>query len=291
MTIINRTRCVASVLLLLCSPLFALEKPNVLLILVDDLKPALGCYGDPHAKTPHIDALAARGMRFDLAYCNQAVCAPSRFTLMLGAHSTSTGLYGLGSRLRETYPDAVTLPQHFAKHGGYRIESLGKIFHIGHGNEGDPQSFSVPHFKDKVIEYLDPESTDGGQLTREEALFTNQKLGQIRRLPRGAAFESPTAKDDDYADGRVAAETIVRLRAARERREKEGTPFFIAAGFVRPHLPFSAPKRYWDMHEPKNYPCRSSPIYPRMPLLPRGNGVAKSALTNPCRRMERSMRI
>ena len=173
------------------SSLKATDRPNILLILVDDLKPALGCYGDSIAQTPHIDALAERGIRFNLAYCNQAVCAPSRFTLMLGSHSTSTGLYGLGSQLREVLPDAVTMPQHFAKYGDYRTESLGKIFHIGHGNEGDPASFSVPHFKDKVIEYLDPESTDGGKLTREEALFTNQKLGQIKSLPRGAAYESP----------------------------------------------------------------------------------------------------
>ncbi|HVJ69142.1 MAG TPA: sulfatase-like hydrolase/transferase, partial [Caulifigura sp.] len=149
----------------------AAEKPNVLLILVDDLKPTLGCYGEAQAKTPNIDRLAARGMRFDMAYCNQAVCAPSRFTLLLGAHSTSTGLYGLGSALRDQVPDAVTLPQHFAKHG-YRTESLGKVFHIGHGNNGDPESFSVPHFHDKVIEYADPASTPGGQLTREEAYFT-----------------------------------------------------------------------------------------------------------------------
>ncbi|MDE0737015.1 MAG: sulfatase, partial [Pirellulaceae bacterium] len=227
--------------------------PNVLLILVDDLKPALGCYGDATARTPHIDALAARGMRFNMAYCNQAVCAPSRFTLMLGSHSTSTGLYGLGSQLRQVVPNAVTMPQYFSRHG-YRTESLGKVFHIGHGNQGDPQSFSVPHFKDKVIEYLDPASTDGGKLTREEALFTNQKLGQIRSLPRGAAFESPVAKDNDYADGRVAAETIRRLQAAKARREQDGTPFFITAGFVRPHLPFSAPKKYWDLHDPTKLP-------------------------------------
>src|SRR5688572_18869320 len=125
----------------------AAERPNVLLILVDDLKPALGCYGDLIVKTPHLDRLAARGMRFDLAYCNQAVCAPSRFTLMLGSHSTSTGLYGLGSQLRQLVPDAVTLPQHFARHG-YRTESLGKVFHIGHGNQGDPRSFMVEHFHD-----------------------------------------------------------------------------------------------------------------------------------------------
>lgn len=237
--------------ILLCGwgHLFA-APPNVLLILVDDLKPALGCYGDATAKTPNIDRLAARGMRFDLAYCNQAVCAPSRFTLMLGSHSTSTGLYGLGSHLRKIVPDAVTMPQHFAKHG-WRTESLGKVFHIGHGNEGDPASFSVPHLKDKVIEYLDPASTDGGRLTREEALFTNQKLGQIKSLPRGAAFESPVAKDDDYADGRIAAETMKRLQAAKART---GQPFFIAAGFVRPHLPFCAPKKYWDLYDPANLP-------------------------------------
>ena len=229
------------------------NKPNVLLILVDDLKPALGCYGDAAAKTPNIDSLAKRGMRFDLAYCNQAVCAPSRFTLMLGSFSTSTGLYGLGSQLRNVVPDAVTMPQYFAKHG-YRTESLGKLFHIGHGNQGDPDSFQVEHFHDKVIEYVDPSSTDGGKLTREEALFTNQKLGQIRSLPRGAAFESPDAADEDYADGRVASETIRRLEAAKARREKDGTPFFIAAGFVRPHLPFSAPKKYWDLFDAAKLP-------------------------------------
>ena len=245
--------------------LCAKSPPNVLLILVDDLKPALGCYGDSAAKTPHLDALAGRGMRFDLAYCNQAVCAPSRFTLMLGSHSTSTGLYSLGSRLREVMPNAVTMPQHFAKEGGYRTESIGKVFHIGHGNEGDPESFMVPHFKDKVIEYLDPASTAGGQLTREEALFTNEKLDQIRSLPRGAAFESPEAADDDYADGRVAVETMKRLQAAGERRKQEGTPFFIAVGFVRPHLPFSAPKKFWDLHDPATLPA------PKHEELPEGS--------------------
>ena len=77
---------------------------------------------------------------------------------------------------------------------------MGKVFHIGHGNHGDPESFSVEHFHDKVIEYLDPESTDGGKLTREEAFFTNQQLGNIRSLPRGAAFEAPTTPDEGYAD-------------------------------------------------------------------------------------------
>jgi iduronate 2-sulfatase len=246
-------------------------RPNVLLILVDDLKPALGCYGDSAARTPHIDALAARGLRFDLAYCNQAVCAPSRFSLMLGSHSTSTGLYGLGSKLRDTLPDAVTLPQHFARHGGYRTESLGKIYHIGHGNPGDPPSFSIPHFKEKVIEYLDPASKPDGRLTREEAMFQNVEApaGGMNTLPRGAAFEAPDVADDAYADGRIAAETIKRLRAARERCEKDGTPFFIAAGFARPHLPFSAPKKYWDLHDPGKLP---QPAFEKFP-----HGSPKSA--------------
>ncbi|MEM7312220.1 MAG: sulfatase [Planctomycetota bacterium] len=215
------------------------------MILVDDLKPAIGAYGDPLARTPNIDRLASRGMRFDLAYCNQAVCAPSRFTLMLGSHSTSTGLYGLGSPLRRLVPDAVTMPQYFAKHG-YRTESLGKVFHIGHGNHGDPKSFSVPHFKEKVIEYADAASKPDGKLTREEAMFQNVKAppGGMNSLPRGAAFEHPDVPDDAYADSRVAAETIRRLRAAQKRDQ----PFFIVAGFARPHLPFSAPKKYWDMH-------------------------------------------
>ncbi|MGC6551312.1 MAG: sulfatase-like hydrolase/transferase, partial [Rubripirellula sp.] len=235
----------------------ASEHPNVLMILVDDLKPTMGCYGDSLAVTPNMDRLASRGIQFDLAYCNQAVCAPSRFTLMLGSHSTSTGLYGLGSQLRQIIPDAITLPQYFASHG-YRTESLGKVFHIGHGNQGDPASFMVPHFHDKVIEYLDPQSTDGGKLTREEAYFTNQKLGQIRSLPRGAAYESPNVPDTDYADGRVAVETVDRLRNAKNRRENEGTPFFIVAGFARPHLPFSAPQKYWDLYQPEDLPM---PIY------------------------------
>lgn len=236
-------------------------RPNVLMILVDDLKPTIGAYGDEIAQTPNLDQLAGSGMRFDLAYCNQAVCAPSRFTLLLGAHSTTTGLYGLGSQLREVVPDAVTLPQYFAQHG-YRTESLGKVFHIGHGNYGDPESFSVPHFHDKVIEYVLPESTDGGKLTREEAYFTNQKLGQIRSLPRGAAFESPDVPDNAYADGRVAEEAIKRLGAAAQRLANEQTPFFIVAGFARPHLPFSAPKRYWDLYDPEALPMPQFEDFP-----------------------------
>ncbi len=277
----NRSRCwpvfamVAVVLMVAVGWSRGGERPNVLLILVDDLKPALGCYGDSIAQSPNIDRLAARGMRFDLAYCNQAVCAPSRFTLMLGSHSTSTGLYGLGSQLREMVPAAVTMPQYFERHG-YHTQSLGKVFHIGHGNHGDPPSFREPHFHEKVIEYVDPKNS--AELTREEAYFTNRKLGQIRSLPRGAAFESPAVGDDAYADGRVADETIRRLRRAKQQRDADGTPFFIAAGFARPHLPFSAPKKYWDLYDPATLPM---PAYEQLPAgAPQVAGKRGGEITN-----------
>lgn len=227
------------------------EKPNILLILVDDLKPSLGSFGDPVAVSPNIDKLAGQGMRFEMAYCNQSVCMASRYNLLLGSRSSSTGFYSFGTQFREVYPDAITLPQHFVNNG-YVSHSIGKVFHIGHGNTNDDASWSVPHHADKVIEYLLPES-NFRELSREEGLFTNQgardKDGSLR--PRGAAWESPDVLDDAYADGRVAQTAIDRLRWLKDNEEK---PFFLAVGFVRPHLPFSAPQKYWDMYERHKLP-------------------------------------
>ncbi len=230
------------------------EKPlNVLMILVDDLKPNLGCYGDNVAVSPNIDRLASMGVRFETAYCNQAVSVASRYNLLTGARSTSTGLYHFGREFRDVYPDGLTLPQFFMK-AGYHTEAIGKVFHVGHGNTDDKASWSIPHHYDKLIEYLLPEST-GGELTREEGLFENTRLYfpevQIGRLARGAAWEAPDVVDDAYADGRVARKAIDRLR---ELKKEPGQPFFMAVGFVRPHLPFSAPKKYWDMYDPATLP-------------------------------------
>ena len=224
-------------------------KPNVLLILVDDLKPALGCYGDPIAVSPNIDRLAAMGTRFEMAYCNQSVCMASRYNLMLGSRSSSSGFYSFGSQFRDVYPDAVTLPQHFMNNG-YVTHSMGKVFHIGHGNTNDEASWSVPHLKDKVIEYVLPESTNR-QLTREEALFTNEFSKPIKSLPRGAAWENADVLDEAYADGRVASHAVDRLRALSSNSDQ---PFFLAVGFVRPHLPFSAPRKYWEMYDRDKLP-------------------------------------
>lgn len=233
------------------------KKTNVLLICVDDLKPVLGCYGDPLAKTPNIDRLASRGMRFDLAYCNEAVCAASRNSMMLGSHCTSLGIYDLSQNFRKAVPDAVTLPQYFMKHG-YRAEAVGKIYHTGHGNTDDAASWSVPLIPDKVVEYADPKNHAKG-MTREEAYFANKELNRINELPRGAAWEDIDVPDNAYADGRIADAGIRMLQAAKDRKD---TPFFIAVGFVKPHLPLTSPKKYWDLYDPEKFPLPANKNLP-----------------------------
>jgi len=220
----------------------AVNRPNVLLICVDDLKPLLGCYGERRVQSPNIDRLAQRGVLFERAYCNQAVCAPSRNALLTGVRPTRSGIYDLGTNFRAAQPDAVTLPQYFMRHG-YRTEGIGKIFHVGHGNHEDPASWSVPHWKENSIAYVLPESRAKEGLTREEALFSNLPAAG---LPRGAAYESADVPDNAYPDGRIADETIRRLRAAKT---KPAEPFFLAVGFLKPHLPFCAPKKYWDLYD------------------------------------------
>jgi iduronate 2-sulfatase len=218
------------------------RRPNVLLICVDDLKPNLGCYGDKIAKSPHLDALAKRSVLFERAYCNQAVCAPSRNSLLTGLRPTTLGIYDLGTNFRKSRPDAVTLPQCFMRNG-WRTEALGKIFHVGHGNHEDPASWSVPHWKTEVIAYALPESRSNAGLTREEALFAGRSA---QGLPKGAAYEAADVADDAYPDGALAEEAIRRLKSASEKADE---PFFLAVGFVKPHLPFCAPKKYWDLYD------------------------------------------
>lgn len=252
--------CIALAGVLSSSRGLAAEKPNVLLICVDDLKPVLGCYGNKQAQSPNIDRLAAQSVLFERAYCNQAVCSPSRNALLTGLRPQTLGIYDLGTNFRKSRPDAVTLPQHFKNHG-WRTEALGKIFHVGHGNTEDPVSWSVPHWKANVISYALAESKAKSGLTREEALFNNQPA---KDLPKGAAYEAADVPDNTYPDGALADEAIQRLRAAKER----GGPFFIATGFVKPHLPFVAPKKYWDRYSRDDFslaavqtPPKDAPSY------------------------------
>ena len=230
----------------------AADRPNVLLICVDDLKPLLGCYGAPVIESPNIDRVAARGTLFESAYCNQAVCAPSRNALMTGLRPTTLGIYDLGTNFRAASPDAVTLAQAFAR-AGYRTEAMGKIMHVGHGNHEDAASWTVPHWRPPgggpAGGYALEKNRAAGA-TREEARFGNAR-GGIDKLPRGAATECADVPDNAYADGQIADEAVRRLQAAAA---KPGESFFLAAGFMKPHLPFVAPKKYWDLYERNTFP-------------------------------------
>jgi iduronate 2-sulfatase len=201
-------------------PSAAASRVNVLLVCVDDLKPAIGCYGDALAKTPNIDRLAARGVRFERAYCNQAVCSPSRNALLTGFRPQSLGIYDLATNFRRAAPTVRTLPQLF-RDGGFHASALGKIFHVGHGNHDDEASWDEPLFRGKTVQYQLPENRGP---SREEARFEGRSP---EKLPRGSATESARVDDEAYDDGRIAAEAVRRIRAAAAT---PGKPFFLAVG-------------------------------------------------------------
>lgn len=206
-------------------PLFAQHdqpRKNVLFFLVDDLRPNLGCYGDSRAHTPNIDRLAGRGVAFANAYCQQAICSPSRTSMLTGLRPHETGVYNLQTHFRELVPNAVTLPQSF-KNDGYFTASTGKIFHNSK-HTLDPVSWT------KVI------SPRGG---RTYVLPENQN-----RKGKQGITEAADVPDTAYTDGKIAMEAMHLLTEAREK----DTPFFIAVGFLKPHAPFCAPKTYWDLY-------------------------------------------
>lgn len=207
------------------------DRPNVLFIALDDAMPALGCYGDTNAHTPNLDRLAARSLRLDRAYCNQAVCAPSRNALMTGLRPQTLGIYDLTTNFRAARPDAVTLTQHFRSHG-YHTAAVGKILHTGHGNHDDLDSWSEKPLHPKADYYVlpgnRPSATEGG--SRGAGVY-------------GTATESADVPDDVYVDGLIAAEAVKKIAHVKE----SGKPFFLAVGFRSPHLPFVAPKKYWDL--------------------------------------------
>ncbi|HVK06470.1 MAG TPA: sulfatase-like hydrolase/transferase [Armatimonadaceae bacterium] len=230
------------------APAPAAARPNVLFIAVDDLKPLLGCYGDATVRTPAIDRLAARGVLFERAYCNQAVCAPSRNALMTGMRPQTLGIYDLATNFRRSAPESVTLAQSFLK-AGYRTEAIGKIMHLGHGNREDAASWSVPHAHPGGL-YASPATLADIRKRTQEARARGGGGGAAAEA-RGPATESADVPDSAYGDGKVADEAIKRLRGAA--KEKPGQPFFLAVGFYKPHLPFCAPKKYWDLYDPAKF--------------------------------------
>ncbi len=225
-----------SLLISACTTLNASEsqkgtrRPNVLLICIDDLKPRIGCYGDPLAQTPSMDRLAKQGVLFERAYCNQAVCSPSRNALLVGLRPQSLGIYDLPTNFRKGSPDAVSLPQHF-KANGYFTQSFGKVFHVGHGNTDDAASWSTESYKPKGRNYQ---------------LADNQKLVNSKDGTKAAAFESADAPEELYNDWNIAQAAI----EAMTEKSKSDQPWLMAVGFLKPHLPFVAPKKYWDLYDP-----------------------------------------
>ena len=240
-----------------------MDKPNVLFIAVDDLRTALGCYGDGNALTPQIDRLAARGMVFQRAYCQQAVCNPSRASLMTGLRPDTIKVWDLkshfrhelserlaelpqfcgGTHFRGAKPTIATLPEAFKQHG-YSARSVGKIYH-GSPQAQDAQSWSADAMLNVVWKSAD-------------YLLPQNQAPPAENWPgcKMAATEAADAPDDAYGDGKVA-EAACQLLAGFGAE-----PFFLAVGFRKPHLPFSAPKRYWDLYDPNEI---STPDYAEKP--------------------------
>ena len=247
------------------------RRTNVLFIAVDDLRPQLHCYGHEKMITPNIDRLAARGTLFSRAYCQQAVCSPSRTSLLTGLRAETTHIHDLQTHFRLHLPDVVTLPQHF-KQNGYFAQGFGKIYH---GSLDDPQSWSVKSWRPKGPGYLKKETIAGMKRQREEMIKAGKlkktkkvlkrdpktgiplKLARPGARVRGPAWEDPDVADNALPDGKTADEVI---RVMREVKDK---PFFLGAGFVKPHLPFVAPKRYYDLYPKGSLTVADNPFPPK----------------------------
>ncbi len=228
-------------------------KRNVLFVVVDDLRPQMNCYGQEWILSPHMDRLAQDGLLFERAYCQQAVCAPSRASVLTGCRPDTTTIFDLRTPVRSVMPDIVTLPQHFKAHG-YETVSIGKVYHHA---EDDLQGWSVGPFRStgdwKGRGYLTDEAIEAiAQMDAEQAAMGSTRRGL------GPAFEAADVGDDGYHDGRDALAAIEELgRLAGLDR-----PFFLALGFHKPHLPFNAPKRYWDMYDRDAIPLAPNPFVP-----------------------------
>lgn len=203
------------------------SQPNILFIAVDDLRPELGCYGAAEVKSPYIDQLASQGVLFTRAYCQVPVCGASRASLMTGILPTASRFTNAGTRADKDAPHATVLPTVF-KNAGYTTLSNGKIFHDSDDNADQAWSEKPWHSPIDNLTALDPDSRK-----------------KLSKAGRGRIYEAIDTADNAYPDGQTAEKTIADLRRLKESSK----PFFIACGFLRPHMPFYAPKKYWDLYE------------------------------------------
>lgn len=232
-----------SFFLLFCLTTFAFaeDKPNILFIAVDDLRPELATYGAT-VQTPNIDRFAASGIRFDRAYCQQAVCGASRLSIMGGLYPTKTKeqtFHVTGWRKR--YPDLLTLQQYFGQNGYHTVGS-GKIYHGSSGPGVDPENWDewiMVNGKGYALEESMAEAK------RRQAAHPNADPKDFR----GMTTELADVADEVYIDGARAVDAAERVKKLASKNE----PFFFAVGFIKPHLPFTAPKRYWDLYERESF--------------------------------------
>ena len=199
---------------------------NVLFIIVDDLRPMLGCYGHPEMHTPNIDRLAERGTLFNRAYCQIPLCNASRTSILTGLRPETTRVFSNSAMLRERLPDAVTLPQHFKAYG-YHTQSIGKIAH-NQAMQDDDYSWSVPSWT--------------------QSFYVNPSLNP--------SWQALDVEDDERRDGKTAKRVVEVLK------DIQNTQFFLAVGFSKPHLPFYAPKKYYELYEDENFSLPSSSNLP-----------------------------
>ena len=263
------------------SPTSSPSKPNVLFIIVDDLRPELGAYGHSEIKSPNIDALAKSGLVFDRAYCQQAVCSPTRTSLMTGARPDTTKVWDLVTHFRKALPDVVTLQQLF-KNNGYFVQGMGKVFHGGYD---DAPSWSVPAQVPKAVPYAlaenvalnqrqfetepdDPAPARQAQKKTDSARRARDDTAASKFNSRGPAFEGADVPDNTFQDGKVAELAITTLQDFSKKKD----PFFLALGFIKPHLPFVSPKKYWDLYDPAKidlapnpFPASGAPEYAVLP--------------------------
>jgi uncharacterized sulfatase len=222
------------------------RKPNVLFIVVDDLNNDLGCYGHPVVKSPNIDRLAARGVRFDRAYCQYPLCAPSRWSFLSGLRPETTGIYEFQTLLRSRIPDVVFLPQLF-RQNGYFTAGMGKVFHDTRQSDREK---SWDFYEDRMGE----DQQEAAAIKKRYSYKDGQRPFEWTRL------DGPEEKTRDGITARKIAQLM-------EEKAKEGKPFFLAAGFHKPHLPWTAPGKYFDLYPAQRIPKPNDPPLKDIPAI------------------------
>jgi iduronate 2-sulfatase len=254
------TRCLAAALLLACAPpAVAAEKMNVLLIVSDDLtNNTLGCYGSPVSTTPNIDKLAAKGVRFDRAYCQFPLCNPSRASFLTGLRPDTLKVYENATQFRKNVPDAQSLGQTFQK-AGYAVGRVGKLYHYG-----VPAQIGTDGLDDKPSWQfvVNPRGRDKDDEDKDLIFSLNPNGKGSGRYGGTLSWLAADGTDAEQTDGKIAAEVVKQLAANRDK------PFFLACGFFRPHTPYVAPKKYFEM-----YPADKL----KLPEVPEGHREAGPA--------------